>query len=205
MVLARGYQPRTAALILYGVCAVAAGLALVQNFSPSYIHVMVIAVFVLLAWSGIKYLDYIEIGAAWRAVTSRRVLRDVRDEIYLRDLNRSMLSAESAEGCWTIVRKVCAEMQFDGVEMMLHEVHFEDGSTDAESTSWLITLPLGDRGYLKLCRCGHETPARLMMSAVERLQEDLTKKAVALATEPYIINRPVRSAVLGQQDRSGAA
>jgi UDP-GlcNAc:undecaprenyl-phosphate GlcNAc-1-phosphate transferase len=205
MVLARGYRPRTTALILYGVCAVAASLALMLSFSPAYFHVIGILVFLLLVCAGIYYLDYIELGAALRAVSSQRVLRQVREDIYLRDLERSVLSAESVESCWLIVRKVCAELQFDTIEMLLQEVHFKHGSAAIESASWRITLPLGDRGYLKLCRSGYDKPAKLMMATIERLQEDLTKKAVTLAIEPYLVKRPVRAAALGQHDRSGAA
>jgi UDP-GlcNAc:undecaprenyl-phosphate GlcNAc-1-phosphate transferase len=205
MVLARGYKPRTTTLILYGVCAVAATLALVQSFSPGYFRVLVIAIFLLLVFAGIHYLDYIELDAARHAVSSQHVLSQVRDDIYLRELERSILRAESVEVCWTIVCRVCAEMQFDAVEMLLHEVHFEHGSAAAESTSWRMTLPLGDRGYLKLARCGYDKPAKMRMASIERLQENLTRKAVTLGGEPYIVKRAIRTPVLGQHDRSGAA
>jgi UDP-GlcNAc:undecaprenyl-phosphate GlcNAc-1-phosphate transferase len=205
MVLARGYKPRTTALILYGVCAAAASIALLLSFSPAYVRMIIVVVFLLLVCAGIHYLDYIELGAAWRAVSSQRVLRQVRDDIYLRDLERSVLSAESAEGCWLIVRRVCAELQFDTVEMLLHEIHFEHGSSASESLSWRITLPLGERGYLKLCRSGCDRPAKLMMATVERLQEDLTKKAVTMAGEPYLVKRSAHTTTIGRHDRSGAA
>ncbi len=203
MVLARGHHPRTAALILYGVCATTALLALMLSFSPGYLRVVVIAIFLLLAFAGIDYLDYIELGAARRAVSSKQVLRQVREEIYLRELERSILDAESPEGCWTVVRRVCAEVRIDMVEMLLEEMHFEHGSIAGEEVSLRMTLPLGEHGYLKVSRGGSET-SKLMMSAVEGLQESLTKRAMAHSSESYVVSRPVRSAILKTQDGPGA-
>ncbi len=178
MILARGFNPRQVAIILYGVCTVAASLALLQSFARSYVRAAVIVAFFTLVWTGIKYLDYVEIGAARRAMSRKRVLRHVRDEIYLQELGRSLQEAQSIAACWDIVCKVCSDMEFDTVEMRLEGRKFQTSSEMQTATfAWKITLPLGEHGKLILGRQEHHMLPRLNMAAIERLQEHLTERA----------------------------
>lgn len=177
MVLARGFNPRSTALILYAICAVAAALALVQGFSRQHLHGVVIGMFIVLVWAGVKYLNYVELGAAGRALSRKRVLSFVREEIYLHEMERSIAAADTPEACWTVVSKICADMRFATVEMFYEEKYFsmvfED---DAKNCSWKITLPLGGRGFLTLSRTSEEAAPKLMMASIERLQRELTAK-----------------------------
>ena len=206
MVLARGFKPRTTTLILYGVCAVAASLALMQSFSPQHMRFVFIGVFLLLIWSGVRYLDYIELDAARRVISGKRVLRYVRDEIYFREVERSLLKAESPQGRWAIVSRVCMDLQFDTVEMLLEGVHFQsDHEKTLDHKVWHVTLPIGDDGYLKCSRSSDKLPARFAMSGLERLQEDLNH---LLAQPPIHIPLKLRrksGLVLTREDRSDAA
>lgn len=182
MVLARGYKPHQTALILYGVCAVAASLALLQSFSPIYLRAIAIVTFLVLVWAGVKHLDYVEIGAARRAFSRRRVLTQLYDEIYLHELGRSLSKEHSAEGCWKIVCEISEDMQFDRVEMLMDELHFQTAPADrVPEVAWNIKLPLGKGGYLSFSRTEYERSPKLMLSAIELLREELTKKATASA------------------------
>lgn len=195
MVLARGFKTWQTALILYGVCAIAALLAVLQSFTRMYLRGAIIALFVLLVCIGVNYLDYIELGAARRAFSRHRMLRIVRDEIYLHDLERSIVEAKSVEDCWTVVSKVCTDMKFSTLRMVLRGVYFEtDGDIAVQPLDWQITLPLGtDGSYLMLSRTGHDKPPKLMISTLDRMQDALARKErpTTLLTTPGAAYRPL--------------
>jgi UDP-GlcNAc:undecaprenyl-phosphate GlcNAc-1-phosphate transferase len=177
MVLARGFHPRAAALILYGVCAVAAALALLQSFGFRQLHGLATVGFILLASIGINYLGYIELGAARRALSYKRVFRIVRDEIYLHDLERALERAATLEDCWDIVASTFADMGFARIEMNLHGSFFEVGGSSSMRPGWKLTIPLGQSGSLQLLRNDGEPPPKLMVSVVERMQTVMARKA----------------------------
>lgn len=193
MVLARGFHARKTTLILYGVSAIAALLALLQSFSTSYLHTVVIALFILLVWSGVNYLNYIELGAAWRAFSASRLLKEVRHDIYLQEVGRSLAQASNVASCWTIVEKICVDLHFDGVELRLYDSHFRLGDPHVLANApWQITLPLSRGDYIKLTRSAEEKPATYMMTTIQTLQEVLTQKNFVL--RPEIVQRkPITS------------
>ena len=171
MVLARGFHPRTASLILYGVCAIAALLALLQGFGLRYLRSgMVTIAFVLLAWAGINYLGYIELGAARRALSYKRLFRIVRDEIYLHDLERSLSEAQTIDDCWLILSRTFSEMGFAKVELHYYEATFEYSNATLVKLGWRMSIPLGQHGSLDLIRNDGEPAPKLMVSVLERLQ-----------------------------------
>ena len=58
-------------------------------------------------------------------------------------------------------------MHFDSFEMKLQEAHFTHGGSLGETGMLRMTLPLGERGYLKLRRESADNP-QLMMTTLER-------------------------------------
>ncbi len=177
MVLARGFKVRETTFILYGVCAIAASLGLVQTVGKARLHGLAIGAFLVLIWAGVRYLDYVELGAVRRFFSRKRVFRHVQHEIFLQDLGRSLLTATTATDCWAVVSKVCADLRFSTVELLLHDTYFATNidNTD-ESLSWKMTLPLGTKAYLALSRISLEPPPEATMLAIDRLQRELVKK-----------------------------
>ena len=177
MVLARGFKVRDTTLILYGVCAVAASLGLLQSVSSARLHGLVIAAFVVLLWAGVRYLDYIELGAARRFFSRQRVFSHVQDEIFLRDLGKSLSAVHTAAECWVVVSEVCADLRFSTVEMYLQGTYFStDGKIPENKVVWKMTLPLGGKAYLVLTRTSMEPPPETAMLAIGRLQRELARK-----------------------------
>ncbi|WP_213803604.1 MraY family glycosyltransferase [Granulicella sp. dw_53] len=207
MVQARGFKPRDTALILYGVCALAASLALVQSFQP-YLRSIVVIVFSILVWAGVNYLGYIELGAATRALSSRHILGLVREEIYLHDLGRALLDSKTSDDCWMVVKKACAEMRFATIEMSFQGNRFETILDPATlEHEWRITLPLGDSGYLSLSRSAYEKSPKTMISTLDHLQEILVKRAQMQQTSASFINasalhRESKYRIAATQERS---
>jgi UDP-GlcNAc:undecaprenyl-phosphate GlcNAc-1-phosphate transferase len=185
MMLARGLKPRDTALILYGVCAIAASLALMQSFSGLYLHIPVIIVFVALAWLGVRSLNYIEFGAARRVFSGRHIIRTVREEIFLHDLDRALAQAATLEGSWQVVCSTCADLRVAAVQMFFRGEAFEKVLIRGDGEKlWKITVPLGKTGSLTLSRIGDGAPPSLMLPVVDRIQESLSRREL-VAEEVY--------------------
>ena len=172
MVLARGVKPRDAALILYGVSGLAAFFAVLQSFSSYQFRGLVLLVFFALVWTGINHLGYVELSAARRTLTHRMVLRVLKEEIYMQDLDRALVSARSVDDCWIIVRDACKDLSFASVQMHLQDQSYEATFLNTiNDLSWRLTLSLGRKGHLILTRAQESRAPKHMMTVLDRLQQ----------------------------------
>ena len=181
MVLALGFKPRDAALILYGVCGLSGFLALLLTFMQRPFRGLILVVFCSLALTGIHLLGYVELSVARRTLSHRNMLRVLKEEIYLQELERAITSANSPATCWSVVRTACGDMHFASVQMLLHDESFEE-VFDARDTdpSWRVTLSIGRRGHLILTRVQDRRPPKLMASVLDLLQSTLREKETAM-------------------------
>ena len=147
MMLARGFNTRAATLILYGVCIVAAFLAVMQTFGDYRFHGLVIIVFCVLVCVGVNYLGYIELSAARRTIPRKMILSVVKEEVYLHDLTEAVARIEKPSQYWDLLRRVCKDMNFTTVHMQMHGLHHEEVIADRNAdASWNISLSLGPHG-----------------------------------------------------------
>ena len=171
MVLALGFKPRDAALILYGVSALAAFLAVLQSFTSYQYRGLILLIFIVLVSTGIHYLGYVELSAARRTLSRRAVLRALKEEIYLQDLRRSLSSAESVSDCWQVVRTACHDLSFASVQMLLNgEAYEANFLAHLHEPSWTLTLSLGRRGHLKLTRTQESRSPGLMIAVLDHVE-----------------------------------
>lgn len=188
MVLALGFTPRAAALVLYGVSALAAFLALLQSFLDYHYRGLVILVFVILTSTGISLLGYVEVSAARRTLSHRKVFRMLKEEIFLQDLQQSLHRVHSVGECWLVLRNACHDLSFSSVQMLLHgeayEANFLSHLNDA---SWTLTVSLGRHGHVILTRTEKSRSPGLMIAVIdhfesfvrEREHQLLASKAIA--------------------------
>ena len=197
MVLARGFKPRDTALILYGVCGVAAFLSLLQSFASYQLRGVTIVVFCSLVFAGVNYLGYVELSAARRTLSRKMILRIVKEEIYLQELERLLARVTTAEDCWAIVRNACSDMHFASVQMYFHgESYAEDFVSRESEPTWKLNLAIGRSSFLTLTRISERRPPKLMTPVLDLLQETLRQR------EP-ILTKPTSS--IGPRVISGAA
>ncbi len=197
MVLARGFKPRDTALILYGVCGVAAFLSLLQSVASYQLRGLTILVFCSLVFAGVNYLGYVEISAARRTLSRKMILRVVKEEIYLQELELSLASAITPDDCWNIVRTACNDMHFASAQMYLQgESYAEDFIPRETEPSWKMNLVIGRSSYLTLTRVSERRPPKLMTPVLDLLQKSIQEKQDVLIKH----SSPVRPHVI-----SGAA
>ncbi len=186
MVLARGFKPHVATLILYGVSAVAALFALLESFTRLHqFRGYILFFFCLLALAGVNYLGYIELSAARRTLSHKNLFRVLREEIYLQELEHSITAASTTEDIWQLVRDACKDMCFASVQMFFlgqtFEAVFESSDVDP---SWKMMIGTGRTGYLILTRLAETRPPRLMVSVLCMLQECLREQHYTVVKTP---------------------
>jgi UDP-GlcNAc:undecaprenyl-phosphate GlcNAc-1-phosphate transferase len=181
MMLARGFNTKAATLVLYGVCFIAAFLALVQAFGDYRFHGLVIIIFCVLVYVGVNYLGYIELAAARRTLSRKMILSVVKEEVYLHELTQAVSRIDTLPQYWDVVRTVCKDMNFTTVHMQMQGVHFEEAFEDkGAAPSWNLSLSLGSNGSLRITRtAGHEAPD-YMMRALIHLQKLIEEKELGV-------------------------
>ncbi len=188
MVLARGFKPRDAALILYGVSALAAFLALLQSFTNYQFRGLILLVFCALVWTGVNYLGYVELSAARKTLTHRMVLRVLKEEIYIQELTHALAATTSIEDCWQVVRGACHDLSFASVQMLLHDESYEATFLNRlNDHSWKLTVTLGKKGHLILTRAQDSTSPRHMMLVLDHLQQNIrAREHLLLRSNPKV-------------------
>jgi len=186
--LALGFAPRDAALILYGVCGVAAVLSLLQSVIAERFQGLLLIVFCCLVLLGVKRLGYVEFSTAWKLLSQRAFLRGMQETMYLDRLAASLDAADSLDACWEVICAMCGELQFVSVEMEY------DGQSYAgvlqiaeEEPDWAMTLTLGSQGMLRITRHSEIKSPSLMMLALHTVREHLCGRltpANETASEP---------------------
>ncbi len=194
MVLARGFKPRDTALILYGVCGIAAFLSLLQSFASYQLRGLTFLVFCSLVFAGVNYLGYVELSAARRTLSRKMILRIVKEEIYLQELQHSLTRASTTDECWTIVRNTCNDMHFASVQMYLQgESYAEDFILSDHEPTWKMNLSIGRGSYLALTRVSERRPPKLMTPVLDLLQETIQEKESLLLKQTSTVGPRVIS------------
>ena len=172
----RGFGTKSAALVLYAACTVAAILSVIARLSPHEFHLAGLIASVLLLLIAIRYLDYVEFRAIGRVFSSASMRRHVHEEIYLRELEIALTQLRDLDDCWRLVQQTCADLKFATVEMYFQTLYF-DGVLDDEThpKDWWITIPLGAHGYLRVSRSDLLQTEHLVMPALDRLHRGLSK------------------------------
>ena len=186
-VLTRAGNPRKAVLVLYGVCGVCSSLALLLSFSG---HPWISGViFVLLACVGISHLRYVEFTAALSTFSRRSMLRGIREEIYLHELQQDLAGAETIEAIWDVACGVCDELHFTTLRMTFDGRAFERSTkTDVKTMTWAMTIPLGQEGELSLTRGAENSQPRLMAAVLDCLQSSIAQKELTIGSR--LIKQP---------------
>jgi UDP-GlcNAc:undecaprenyl-phosphate GlcNAc-1-phosphate transferase len=180
--LALGFTPRDVALILYGVCGVAAVLSLLQSVINYRYQGLIVTLFCGLALLGIRRLKYVEFRTARRMLSQRGFLRTLQRRIYLDTLTQSLDAAPTLDACWEIIFTTCDYLQFASVSLEYAGHSYAAMLQVAEQEpDWAMTLTLGRRGMLTLTRVHQSQSPLLMMMAVYAIEEHLKSRGKQLA------------------------
>ncbi len=185
MVLGLGFSTRGAAFVLYGVCGVGALLAVLATFLGINRGWPVLILFCVLVLVGIDRLGYVEWYAARRTLSRMNMREAMQQEIYLMELARTLLYADSADACWSVVRKICSDMNFVSARLELFGSSYsEQFSHPANESSFRIQVHFGSEDYLVVTRASDSSAPRMMYAVLDHLQAAVTEKALLLEFSP---------------------
>ncbi|MDQ2844182.1 MAG: undecaprenyl/decaprenyl-phosphate alpha-N-acetylglucosaminyl 1-phosphate transferase [Acidobacteriota bacterium] len=170
--LALGFEPRGAAIVLYLACGFAAALSLLQSSFSYHVGGLIVVLFCACAWLGIKRLGYIEFSTARRVLAGGDVLRLVQHEIYLSHFREALGKVETRRECWTTVRNACQDLGFASVELTLGgETYGEVFDPAAAETAWLFTMSFGRKDSIALRRSMQPGSQSLLNLFFQTLQD----------------------------------
>ena len=179
MVLGLGFSTRDAALLLYAVCGLCASLAVLETVSQRNLHWPILIFFCVLVLAGIGRLNYIEFKAARKILFGSSMRSAVQDEIYLHELDESLLRADDFEAWWTIVRSSCSDLNFASAQFEYNGQTFQEHFVlTSEAPSCRIHLGSSNTGHLLLTRLPEAAPPRLMMAVLHRLHGSLNRQEI---------------------------
>jgi len=151
--LARGFTPRRVALLLYGVCGLAAAFSLLQSVVNQRYAGLVVIIFCAAAWMGVQHLGYVEFGMAGRLVLRGGFRRILGAQLILRNLEQNLAKARTSEECWLTVWEAAQELGFTAARASLAGAVYSGQCAGPDETpSWTICIPLTETDYLNLTR-----------------------------------------------------
>src|SRR5271154_5159242 len=88
--LDRGFSPKTSVLIIYGFCSMVAILSLMMSSMQSRFTPLIVIAFCLLAWFGIRHLEYAEFAMAGRMFWQGIFRQIIDSETKLLDFEKAL-------------------------------------------------------------------------------------------------------------------
>ena len=153
----RGLTPRRAVLVLYLVCAMAAGFALLLTMPHAgrYFGLVMLAVCAVV-WFGVRQLRYAEFGLASRLLFGGELQRTLGGQLRLERLAEEVAEAESEEKCWQLVLAAARDFGFDSIRLTLRgstrEMTHLSAVEDSHPECWSLRVPVGEEDYFELTR-----------------------------------------------------
>ena len=180
--LDRGLSPRRVALVLYGVCGLAAGFSLIQTVPDNRLHGLVLVLFCGAVWIGIRSAGYLEFQEAGRLALTGTFRQILNAGLLLSNFERRLTEAVCEDDYWQAVRDVGREFGCTYVRMSLAGAIYEDGDiTEVSARRCSIRIPVEGDGYVNF-----RYPVGLA-----------TRYTVALSTIGEILQRALRPGRIG--------
>jgi UDP-GlcNAc:undecaprenyl-phosphate GlcNAc-1-phosphate transferase len=150
--LDRGLTPRRVALVLYGICGIAAALALIQSFTRGHSAGAVIVLFCLAAWAFVQHLGYVEFGIAGRLIQPGTLLRAVNAQVRLHALEDALSRAVTIDHCWDAICAACRDLGFARADMLLNCTVRDTGPSGPEPSpvGWTLRVPISETDYVNI-------------------------------------------------------
>jgi UDP-GlcNAc:undecaprenyl-phosphate GlcNAc-1-phosphate transferase len=178
----RGLTPRRAVLLVYAFCGVAAGFSLLQALTRNaYLAVLIVALFSVVAWLGVRYLSYAEFALFGRFFRVGEFQRVLNTQLILEDFTAALWKSQTLEDCWQVLRKFYGRLGFSGAQLAAGGFRYSEGMEEMPATSyWTVRLPLENGGSIELA---HEFEQAALPVTVTAIADVLRKRFDALPAE----------------------
>jgi UDP-GlcNAc:undecaprenyl-phosphate/decaprenyl-phosphate GlcNAc-1-phosphate transferase len=177
--LDRGFSPRKVALLLYAMCGIAAAFSLLHSLLQKQVGGLMIVIFSVITWAGVRYLAYGEFATARRLTLQGTFRHILHAQLYLKKLEDKLARARTGDDCWTAIQQLGRDYEFSQLHMhlggRLYNARFRDTTRDR---SWTIHIPLSNSEYVELTHQRESSkPLNIALSSVaEILQRSLASR-----------------------------
>lgn len=202
--LERGFTPKGAVLIIYGLCGLAAMLALLANALHDEFSGLIVIAFCAAAWVGINLLGYAEFGKASEMFLGGKFRRIIDAETRLLDFETSLADAPDINACWTRILAGSREFGFQGVRMNVDGALFEEFGSRVPRPVWQLRIPLAGKQYINFFRDFDSDVNALILNAFASSVERGIK-AWSVRREAALHRMPAASELVYAASASSAA
>ena len=188
--LDRGFSPRQVTLLLYGVCGLAAAFSLLMTWPHNRFHGLLLVIFCVSAWVGVRLVGYVEFDTARHLVLTGTFRHIVNARLFVDSFERKAAAAVTAEDYWAIIREVVSEFGFPHVRLFLEGRLFEHCTVaDDVDLCCAMRIPLSDSGYVNFRYPAGASVrhAVAITSIVAILQRSIAERSAALPTAARVI------------------
>jgi UDP-GlcNAc:undecaprenyl-phosphate GlcNAc-1-phosphate transferase len=187
--LDRGFSPKGAVLTIYGLCGLAAMMSLLVSALHNQFKGLIVILFCVGAWIGVRYLGYGEFALAGEMFLKGKFRRIVDTETRLLDLESELTKAETLNECWTTVLRGSKDFGFHGVRMNVAGKVFEN-STPSTGPVWQLRIPLQESQYINFYRDFNSELNPIILGAfVSTIERGM--KGTLVRQSPELIRMPV--------------
>jgi len=177
--LDRGLTPRRVALLLYGMCALAAVFSL--SLASRHFQLPVILLFCVGVWIAIQRLGFVEFDAVGKMVLQGSFRKLLNSQISLDTFQSTLKRATTPDECWSVLRKTYQEFGFYEVRMQLAGNSYAECTDDLEipdtSCAWRVEIPLTGADYIHLTReCDNSAHQNTVAPFADVLRKTLESK-----------------------------
>ena len=183
----RGLTPRSVALVLYAVTALAAVFSLLQSVYYAQYSRLIIILFCLIASIGIRNLNYSEFNIARRILFGGEFTTMLNARLFLRDFELAIVAATSIEDCRKAIEDAGRELGFSHIRLRLGgEVSELVCSETVEEGQYQMLVPLAGSDYVHLTRSfynpAHPTILAFFIDSLRSNLQDKFTDSPILAT-----------------------
>ena len=147
-----GLTTRRVVFLLYGVCAVAAALSLLQSAQASLAGPVVVF-FCGAIWLAVQRLGYTEFGVLGAVLADATSLRSLHARIHASEFREALAAALGPEDVWQAVRRYYRRFGYSRVTLCLGGTIYTDSVSRLPSAAgWTVAIPLSDSDFARLSR-----------------------------------------------------
>jgi UDP-GlcNAc:undecaprenyl-phosphate GlcNAc-1-phosphate transferase len=174
----RGFTPKGAVLVIYGLCALAAMLAMLANALHDEFTGLIVIAFCAAAWVGINHLGYAEFAKAGEMFLRGKFRRIIDTETRLHDFETALGASADLEECWRVLLSGSRELGFHGARMSMDGQVLEDLGMNPNRPLWQLRIPLPAGHYINFYRDFNSDVSPLILGAfVNSVERGLATRA----------------------------
>ena len=152
-----GLTTRRVVFLLYGVCATAAVLSLLQSAQASLAGPIVV-LFCAAIWFAVQRLGYTEFGVLGSVLADATSLRSLHSRIHVSEFREALAAAQGPEDCWDAVRRYYRRFGYTRVTLCMAGVIYTDSVTrPSAAADWTVAIPLSNSDFARLSHDGADS------------------------------------------------